>query len=206
MSADTLEIDLSADKADNIKLVLENPEKLPSIIEVLSGDNRRQRQYVASIVAAVAAERPELLADHIREICDALHRPEAQTRWECLSALCALIPLDAKSCKAGLPGAVESLYEEDSRITRLEAMRFLCLFGATSKANSKAVWEHIDEGIQCYHGDYEFNDMLDAVVTFSEGAIDPAVKQALAERMKFDADNARGSLKRRARQIIENCG
>ena len=32
----------------------------------------------------------------------------------------------------------------------------------------------------------------------------PTVKSELAERMKFDAENSRGALKRRAAQIIEN--
>lgn len=205
MSEDTLDIDLTVDKAENIKAVLDRPEVVPSIVEVLSGDKRRLRQYAAAIVAGVAAESPELLVDHIRAICDALHRPEAQTRWECLDALCALVPFDAKACKAGLSGAEESLYDENSSITRLAAMKFLCAYGATSKACSRAVWPHIDEGIQCYHGDYEFDDMLDAVILFSEGAIDPAVKKALGERMAFDAANGRGALKRRAQQIVDRC-
>ena len=29
----------------------------------------------------------------------------------------------------------------------------------------------VDEGIQCYHGDLEFNDMLTALVEFSKGTL-----------------------------------
>lgn len=46
--------------------------------------------------------------------------------------------------------------------------------------------------------------MLLAITEFSLGALPPSVKTALAERMKFDAANAKGSLKARAVQIVAN--
>ncbi len=67
------------------------------------------------------------------------------------------------------------------------------------------MWSLIDEGIQCWHGDLEFQDMLIAVNDFSQGKLAPEVKAALAERMRFDATNGRGMLKKRAIQIVENC-
>ena len=50
----------------------------------------------------------------------------------------------------------------------------------------------------------EFQDMLVAVVDFSAGSLSSRVKGELAARMKFDAANGRGALKRRAAQILEN--
>ena len=84
-------------------------------------------------------------------------------------------------------------------------MRFLCRLGATTEKRSEKVWSLIDEGIQCYHGDLEFQDMLIAVIDFSQGKLAPEVKAALADRMRFDATNGRGMLKKRAIQIVENC-
>ena len=83
-------------------------------------------------------------------------------------------------------------------------MRFLCKIGATSKARSDKTWPFIDEGIQCYHGDLEFSDMLIAVAEYAKGNLSDSVKQQLADRMRFDAENSRGALKRRAIAIIES--
>ncbi len=66
------------------------------------------------------------------------------------------------------------------------------------------MWSLIDEGIQCYHGDLEFLDMLVGVIEFSAGKLAPSVKEELAARMKFDAENGKGQLKKRATQIEEN--
>ena len=66
------------------------------------------------------------------------------------------------------------------------------------------MWPLIDECIQCYHGDLEFQDMLIAVVDFSAGKLSSQVKEELAARMKFDAENGKGMLKKRASQIEEN--
>ena len=103
-----------------------------------------------------------------------------------------------------IPGAEAALFDEDSGPLRLAAMRFLCKLGATTEKRSEKVWPLIDEGIQCYHGDLEFQDMLLAVIDFSQGKLDGSVKSALADRMRFDAENGKGMLKRRAAQIIEN--
>ena len=89
---------------------------------------------------------------------------------------------------------------------RLAALRFLCKIGATTENRSEKTWPLIDEAIQCYHGDLEFGDMLVAVVEYSQGKLSDSVKAALAERMAFDAANSKGSLQRRAQQILDNVG
>ena len=146
-----------------------------------------------------------MLVPHAAALVDALERPEAQTRWECLDALAQLVPLDGRACEKAVPGAESALFDEDSGPLRLAAMRFLCRLGATTEKRSEKVWSLIDEGIQCCHGDLEFQDMLIAVIDFSQGKLAPEVKTALADRMRFDATNGRGMLKKRAIQIVENC-
>ena len=76
--------------------------------------------------------------------------------------------------------------------------------GATTENRSEKVWPLIDEGIQCYHGDVEFNEMLLALVDFSTGKLAPSVKKEFAARLKFDADNGKGNLGKRASQIEKN--
>lgn len=180
--------------------------KLTELCEKLSVGSRRDRQISAAAIAVVARADAGKLVPHIDTLLDALNRPEAQTRWECLEALALLVDKDARSCSKAIPEAEASLFDEESGPVRLASMRFLCRLGATTAARSDKVWPLIDEGIQCYHGDLEFNDMLAAITEFSNGKLSDDVKKALAERMSFDAANGKGALKRRAQQIIDNLG
>lgn len=198
---------MSAETPEDVQRVEEavaNPEVLKGLIEALSDGSRRGRQQAAKVIAGVAAVNAELLVPYASDLVDALERPEAQTRWECLDALTQMVPLDAKACEKAVLGAEAALFDEDSGPLRLAAMRFLCKLGATTEARSAKVWSLIDEGIQCYHGDLEFQDMLLAVIDFSQGKLDGSVKEALADRMRFDSTNGKGMLKRRATQILEN--
>lgn len=179
-------------------------DKLEKLFENLEGSSRRTRQLSASVLAVIARENPELVADRTNAFVDALNRPEAQTRWECLDALTELVAVDSRACDKAIPGAETALFDEESGPARLAAMRFLCRLGSTTENRSEKVWPLIDEAIQCYHGDFEFQDMLVAVTGFSEGKLADAVKAALAGRMAFDASNGKGVLKRRAAQILEN--
>ncbi len=188
-----------------VEEAIANPAALNELIEALSGGSRRGRQQAAKLIAAVAAANSEILVPHAAALVDALERPEAQTRWECLDTLAQLVPLDGRTCEKAVPGAETALFDEDSGPLRLAAMRFLCRLGATTEKRSEKVWPLIDEGIQCWHGDLEFQDMLIAIIDFSQGKLAPEVKAALADRMRFDATNGRGMLKKRAIQIVENC-
>ncbi|WP_241156072.1 MULTISPECIES: hypothetical protein [unclassified Adlercreutzia] len=198
MSTRADDIRQQADKA------LKNTKQLETHINNLEGSSRRDRQQSAAVIAIVAKENPELIEPYTKSVIDALNRPEAQTRWECLDALSEIVQIDARSCERAVQGAETALYDEDSGPLRLAAMRFLCRYGATTENRSEKVWSLIDEGIQCYHGDLEFQDMLIAVVDFSAGKLSSQVKEELAARMKFDAENGKGTLKKRASQIVEN--
>lgn len=195
-------------RADDVKQeadkALKSKKVLVAHVEALEGSSRRERQNSSAILAAVAKEDPSIVAPYASEITDALNRPEAQTRWEALDTLTQIVDIDSKACEKALPGAETALFDEDSGPLRLSAMRFLCHWGATTENRSEKVWALIDEAVQCYHGDLEYQDMLLAVIDLSTGKIAQSVKDELILRFKFDAENGKGWLKRRSAQIIEN--
>lgn len=174
------------------------------MVEQLGDSSRRNRQNAAGSLAFIAKVSPELLVPYASDLIDALNRPEAQTRWESLDALTALVPVESRCTDKALAGAENALFDEENGFVRLAAMRFFCAYGATTEKRSENVWPLIDEAIQCYHGDVEFNDMLNAVAEFATGKLSEHVKEALVERMSFDAHNGRGALKRKAQTIIDN--
>ena len=196
--------DLNTDIKARVDEAIADDAKLTETVEQLAVGSRRERQHAAAVLHAVAKADASLLVPHIDKLIDALNRPEAQTRWEVLEALTLIVPLDARSCGKAIPEAETSLFDEESGPVRLAAMRFLCKIGATTANRSDKVWPLIDEGIQCYHGDLEFSEMLTAINDFSMGKLSPNVKEQLAERMSFDATNGKGALKKRAQQIVDN--
>lgn len=197
-------VDKVAEKKNLTEEALAGTIEVSELVDMLSNGTRRGRQQAASALFQVAKVEPEKVSPYIDELVDALNRPEAQTRWECLEALTIMVDFDARACSKALPEAESALFDEESGPVRLGAMRFLCKLGATTANRSEKVWPLIDEGIQCYHGDLEFNDMLLAIIDFSAGKLDDDVKQQLADRMAFDAANSKGTLQRRAQQIIDN--
>lgn len=182
----------------------EQTKDFAALAEDLEGASRRGRQNAASVFARQAKEDPETVLPYGASFVDALHRPEAQTRWECLDVLTQLVPLDSRLCDKAILGAESALFDEDNGTVRLAAMRFLCALGATTQKRSEKTWPLIDEAIQCYHGDLEFQDMLNAVVNFSTGKLSADVKEQLRARMAFDAENGKGALGRKAQTIIAN--
>ena len=100
------------------KQQIENAQKDPQVIngltEALAGGSRRDRQQAARIIAGVAKNCPDLLVPHAAALVDALERPEAQTRWECLDALAQLVPLDGRACEKAVPGAESALFDEEN--------------------------------------------------------------------------------------------
>ena len=183
---------------------LEDEARISELVEMLGSGARRDRQHSATAIHEITKQKPEVLVEHIDAFIDALNRPEAQTRWELLEALTILIDYDARACAKAIPEAETSLFDEESGPVRLGAMRFLCKLGATTANRSDKVWPLIDEAIQCYHGDLEFNDMLIALMDLSKGKLSDNVRQAFLNRMGFDADNSKGTLGKRARTIVDN--
>ncbi|WP_303249312.1 hypothetical protein [uncultured Slackia sp.] len=194
---------IKAQREQLAHVALGNKDILEGLIERMDSSSRRTRQNTASTLSFVAAAQPEAMLPYLDVVINALERPEAQTRWESLDILTALVPFDADRCESALPGAEGALFDEDSGPLHLAAVRFLCRIGSTSQERSIKVWPLIDEAIQCYHGDVEFHEMLAAIALFSESDLDSEVADALKARMEFDARNAKGSLKKRAQQILD---
>ena len=194
----TQEVQGSAQAAES-----EGPS-LEVLVESLSSTSRRERQEAATKLAALAKSDPGSLVPYGSAVIEALGLPEAQTRWKCLDILTLLVSYDSRTCDKAIAAAETSLFDEESGPVRLAAMRFLCRLGSTTENRSEKTWPLIDEAIQCYHGDPEFQDMLVAVVDFSAGKLSAHVREGLVGRMTFDATNGRGALKRRAQQIIDN--
>ena len=120
-----------------VEEALKDSAKLKELVEALSDGSRRGRQQAAKVIASVAAENPEILVPFASDLVDALERPEAQTRWECLDALTYVVPFDSRPCDKAIPGAEAALFDEDSGPLRLAAMRFLCKLGATTEKRSE---------------------------------------------------------------------
>ena len=196
--------DISTEIVKAGKAALLNDDILNHLLDELNGDSRRNRQNAAAALNVVAKEDPERVAKNADDFVEALDRDEARTRWESLEVLTRIVPVNSRVCDKAVDGAESSLFDEDSGPVRLAAMRFLCKLGGTTEKRSERVWALIDEGIQCYHGDIEFDDMLTALTEFSTGALAPEVKKAFADRMRFDAEHGRGSLRHRAQAIVEN--
>lgn len=196
--------DISNEIAEAAKEALANDAKLQELLDDLNGDSRRKRQNAAATLSLLAKEDVERVSKNADDFVDALDHDEARTRWEALDVLSRIVAVNSRSCDKAVDGAENSLFDEESGPLRLAAMRFLCKLGATTEKRSEKVWPLIDEGIQCYHGDLEFDDMLVALIEFSAGNLADDVKTAFAERMSFDAEHGRGSLKHRATTIVEN--
>jgi len=193
-----------AEKISSSAEALVSADELNLALEQLVSRSRRERQKASRVISRAAKESPESLLAHIPILAEVLEFEEAQTRWEVLDALTLLAPLAPGECECAFEGAETALFDEDNGPVRLSALRFLCKLGASSQERSDRVWPLLDEAIQCYHGDLEFQDMLIAVLEFSAGSISPEVKKQLGTRMSFDAVNAKGALRKRAMQIVEN--
>ena len=190
---------------DDVELTVSDKDlaALQALVTALNGRDRKARQSSAHTVALIAKAVPLAVIPFADDLVRAVGRPEAQTRWEALDALASLVSVDPDAAAKAFDDAQESLYDEVSCPVRLAAFRYFTVLGGASAAWSAKVWPLVDEAVQCYHGDPEFDDMLTSLLAFAQGDLDPAVRAALAERLSFDAHNGRGSLAARTRQIIE---
>lgn len=187
-----------------VEEAMESDEALEKLVNSLSASSRRERQVASAAIYEIAKNDLKKIEPFTKDIVDALNRPEGQTRWEALMTLTLLIPTQSKECAKAIDAAEDALFDDGAGSLRLAAFTFLCEIGKTTATRSKNVWPVIDEAIQCYHGDAEFDDMLNALVDFSHGKLDEDVKSQLAARMKFDADNSGGNLQAKSKIIIEN--
>ena len=172
------------------------------LVEELAGSSRRRRQEVAHKIATVAHTDASMVTPFVGSLMDALERPEAQTRWEVLDALTALVDEHAEEVAPAFEAAETALFDEDSAPVRLAGFVFLCRFGATSEERSDQVWPLLDEAIPCFHGDAEYRDMLEGLLAFAGGDISKKTAKELVSRVKFDAESGNGYIKQFSGDIV----
>lgn len=180
---------------------------LDAYIDDLGGSSRRARQEAAHEIAKMVKEAPTDVEGSIKQVAetlvDALFKPEAQTRWEALDALSEICLSHPELVKNAYEGAEASLFDDNNARVRIAAFRFLCRLAATNSKQSDKIWPILDEAIQCYHGDQGYRDMLATLLELAEGKASKATKAALAERLKFDAENGRGYVQVLSADIVK---
>ena len=183
--------------------IVADPELIKPVIEDLYDASRTKRQRASEIVSAVAHANMDILIPHIPDLTDALNRPEAKTRWGVLDALNLMVSTESRQCDKALVGAESSLFDEKNGPVRLAAFRFLCSLGATTPARSEKIWPLLSDAISCYHGDFEYTEMLAIFSVFADGKIAESVKADIVKTLSFDAENAKGSIGKRTKAIVE---
>ena len=195
---------LTDEELAQLQLAEENENAVDRLVQELGCPTRRIRQFAARVLHLLAERDPQRVVPCVPALIEALDRPEAQTRWEALDALAALATTCPEQMEDAFEGAETALFDENSSTLRYAAFRLLCVWGATSVERSREAWPILDEAIQCYHGDLEYRDMLGCLYEFGQGEIDAEVAEKLALRLKFDAENGKGSyLKARSSEICE---
>jgi len=194
---------VETDKAETIDGALRRVKTRRELSDALGAPTRALREYASDVLRAVASENPELLVDFGDEIVDALDRPEAFTRANILLVLDSFVPRHAIIVSKAIHQLEDCLYDEESKIVRLEAFEVLCHYGATTETRSKTVWNYLSEALRCYHGDPEFTTMLNLLTEMLQGAkVSESVKEGVVRLFLFDAEQGRGILQKRAQQLI----
>ena len=192
--AENKEEQLTDEEMAQLQLAEENENAVDRLVKELGCPTRRIRQFAARVLHLLAERDPQRVVPCVPALIEALDRPEAQTRWEALDALTSLATTCPEQLGDAFEGAETALFDEISSTLRYAAFRLLCVWGATSVERSREAWPILDEAIQCYHGDLEYR----------QGEIDAEVAEKLALRLKFDAENGKGSyLKARSSEICE---
>lgn len=200
--ADELKIDTPEEREALADQALKDEDLVDLLAQMIAGSSRTRRQKAASTVALIADRDASVLLPYTEDIASGLTKQEAQTRWEVLHALDQMGKAGQRYDEDVLVAAEDALYDESNGSVRESAFHFFCGYGSASVENSEEVWPQIDEAIQCYHGNPEFSDMLTQLVAFAESDISFTTSAALAQRMKFDSENASGTLRMRSEQIV----
>ncbi|MCL2680055.1 MAG: hypothetical protein FWF11_01055 [Coriobacteriia bacterium] len=171
------------------------------LANALGHETRGMREYAAQVKVELARIEADLLHDFTDDIIDALNRPESLTRYSMLEIIAALMNSNPRIVPDSYELLQDCLYDEDSGTVRLYAFRVLARYGATGPARSLKVWPDLSMALRCFHGDSEFLAMLNELINMLAGRADQQVKDAAVELFAFDAENARGMLRRKAETI-----
>ena len=152
---------------------------------------------------SIADKDASVLLPFADDIASGLTKPEAQTRWEVLHALDQMGKAGQRYDEDVLVAAEDSPLRRDQRIRARGGLPLFCGYGSASTDNLEGGRTQIDEAIQCYHGNPEFTDMPHAARRLCRGKhLACHELRALAQRMKFDSENASGTLRMRSEQIV----
>ena len=179
----------------------ENADLRKELAQALGEKSRVAREYSAQVLAAIARDDVSLVADYADEIIDALNRPESLTRYSMIEVIGELAQTQPKLVTTAYEMLQECLYDEDSGTVRLYAFRVLARYGATTPARSIKVWPDLSMALRCFHGDSEFMAMMSELIGMLGGRSDQSVKEAAVELFAFDAEHARGDLRKKAEAI-----
>ena len=113
-----------------------------------------------------------------------------------------MVPVDAKACKEAIEGAEEALFDEKTSLIRENAVRFLARYGASSAQRSKEVWPLIKEALQQFHGEIDYDKILNRINFFAAGKLDAAVKKDLRSTARDISKSVGGPTKARLERII----
>ena len=172
------------------------------LFKLMSGPSQLKRKNAAKVLTDRVKENPEEFKKNIPDFVDALSRPEAQTRWLALDCLTHLVPVDAKACKDAIEGAEEALFDDKTSLIRESAVRFLSRYGASSMQRSKEVWPLIKEALQQFHGEIEYDKILNRINFFAAGKLDAGVKKDLRATAKDIQKSVGGPTKSRLERIL----
>jgi len=173
------------------------------LADALGHEARGMREYAAQVKVELARIEADLLHDFTDDIIDALNRPESLTRYSMLEVISEMMGANPKIVPDSYELLQDCLYDEDSGTVRLYAFRVLARYGATGPARSVKVWPDLSMALRCFHGDSEFIAMLNELINMLAGRADQSVKDAAVELFAFDAENARGMLRRKAEAIAD---
>jgi len=173
-----------------------------ALAEALSDSSRLTREYASQVLLDIAQTDPEMVGEFSTAFIDALHRPEAPTRYNVLAIIGILAQKDMRLVDTAWDGIEECLYDEDSGTVRLAAFKVIAAYGATTPTRSKKVWPLISDALRCYHGDAEFISMLNEFIAMLKGNVADEVKQEACDQFKFNAENATGLFQRKAKEIV----
>lgn len=177
--------------------------KIEDLLKLMAGASRLDRKNAAKQISALIKENPSDYVKFIPHLIDALARPEAQTRWECLNSLARLVELKPEACAKAIEDAEIALFDEKTSLVRVAAIRFLCRYGALNVQNSKDVWDIIKEAILRFHGEIEFDEMLNYVIYFARGKISTKVKNELKEIVDEQIASVGGGTKMRLQMVLD---
>ena len=172
------------------------------LFKLMAGPSQLKRKNAAKVLTERVKAKPEDFKKNIPDFVDALSRPEAQTRWLALECLTFLVPQDAKACKAAIEGAEEALFDEKTALIRESAVRFLSRYGASSMQRSKEVWPLIKEALQQFHGEIEYDKILNRINFFAAGKLDANVKKDLRATARDIQKSVGGPTKQRLERIL----